>query len=380
MPIYEFKKLSEVNTIENLDDNSSVLVVNNGEVAQVSKSKIGTISSVNGKTPDENGNVVVSGLPEITSKNMILSTNNNNEAIWEEKIYDSSLTASIIYEGSITVTYTDGYSKTIDNITGETDKSKNYRLSITGNNVSYLDLEPTFSDVNVDYSGFYALNFSYNGNALASIHYDSSSRLVIDLLYSVPEGTYNIIFSEVEEVIIPIDDKYLSNNVVKIANPQTGKTPVYLSNEWTSEYAFTESSFGASIDFAIGIDKNGFTINKMIINNELPFQSFSNTDIVSIMLPQNLEGINNYTFSNCSSLSSMTLPPKLIKIGYNAFQGCTNLIKVSFLSTPTSIDSTAFNNCSNLTVINVPWAENAVENAPWGATNATINYNYAQGE
>jgi hypothetical protein len=24
----------------------------------------------------------------------------------------------------------------------------------------------------------------------------------------------------------------------------------------------------------------------------------------------------------------------------------------------------------------VPWAEGAVANAPWGATNATINYNY----
>lgn len=27
----------------------------------------------------------------------------------------------------------------------------------------------------------------------------------------------------------------------------------------------------------------------------------------------------------------------------------------------------------------VPWAEGAVTNAPWGATNATINYNYTGG-
>jgi hypothetical protein len=36
----------------------------------------------------------------------------------------------------------------------------------------------------------------------------------------------------------------------------------------------------------------------------------------------------------------------------------------------------AFSGCANITTINVPWAEGAVENAPWGATNATINYNY----
>ena len=39
----------------------------------------------------------------------------------------------------------------------------------------------------------------------------------------------------------------------------------------------------------------------------------------------------------------------------------------------------AFIGCDNLTTINVPWSEGAVENAPWGATNATINYNYVAG-
>ena len=43
-----------------------------------------------------------------------------------------------------------------------------------------------------------------------------------------------------------------------------------------------------------------------------------------------------------------------------------------------TIASTTFTSCANLTTINVPWAEaeGEVANAPWGATNATINYNY----
>jgi hypothetical protein len=32
--------------------------------------------------------------------------------------------------------------------------------------------------------------------------------------------------------------------------------------------------------------------------------------------------------------------------------------------------------CNNLTIINVPWSSGTVANAPWGAYNATINYNY----
>lgn len=44
-----------------------------------------------------------------------------------------------------------------------------------------------------------------------------------------------------------------------------------------------------------------------------------------------------------------------------------------------SIDSGAFSGCTNLTSIKVPWAEGAVANAPWGATNAAITYNYTGG-
>jgi hypothetical protein len=33
-------------------------------------------------------------------------------------------------------------------------------------------------------------------------------------------------------------------------------------------------------------------------------------------------------------------------------------------------------NAREITTINVPWAQDAVANAPWGATNATINYNH----
>lgn len=49
---------------------------------------------------------------------------------------------------------------------------------------------------------------------------------------------------------------------------------------------------------------------------------------------------------------------------------------MTFEGKPTRIDSNAFYNCSNLKTINVPWAEGEVANAPWGATKATINYNY----
>ena len=93
-------------------------------------------------------------------------------------------------------------------------------------------------------------------------------------------------------------------------------------------------------------------------------------------LPSGLTSIGTYAFNSCSSLALTSLPSGLTSIGHYAFRNCSKLASLTFEGTPTSISSTAFSECTNLTTINVPWAEGAVANAPWGATNATINYNY----
>lgn len=95
--------------------------------------------------------------------------------------------------------------------------------------------------------------------------------------------------------------------------------------------------------------------------------------------------INSMDFSNIKTIgaeaftqtrfSTITFGSGLTTIGDAAFANCTSLNTVTFEGTPTSISSSAFMNCSALTTINVPWAEGAVANAPWGATSAAINYN-----
>ena len=86
--------------------------------------------------------------------------------------------------------------------------------------------------------------------------------------------------------------------------------------------------------------------------------------------------IGSYAFHCCSKLAAVELSSELTSVVNNAFYDCTGLTNITFKSTPTSIGNRAFYGCTNLTTINVPWAEGAVANAPWGATNATINYNY----
>ena len=105
------------------------------------------------------------------------------------------------------------------------------------------------------------------------------------------------------------------------------------------------------------------------------FEDCSNLALTS--LPNNLTLIDYRAFSSCKKISLTYLPESITEIGSYAFEYC-QFTTITFKGTPTRIGTNAFAHCTKLTTINVPWAEGAVANAPWGATNATINYNYTE--
>ena len=100
--------------------------------------------------------------------------------------------------------------------------------------------------------------------------------------------------------------------------------------------------------------------------------------LAHVSFSEGLTSIGNSAFDSCTSLALTSLPAGVTSIGIEAFAGCSNLTSITFKGTPTSINSRAFSGCTNLTDIKVPWSEGAVANAPWGATNATITYNYTE--
>lgn len=109
----------------------------------------------------------------------------------------------------------------------------------------------------------------------------------------------------------------------------------------------------------------------------LGHNAFQNcTSLKSITLSNALPALLEKPFHGCTALESITIPNSVTSIGKEAFYNCTSLTSVLMLGELTSITSNAFSQCNALTDIYVPWAEGAVANAPWGATNATIHYNY----
>lgn len=95
--------------------------------------------------------------------------------------------------------------------------------------------------------------------------------------------------------------------------------------------------------------------------------------------PRGVKDIQASAFLACANITELTFHEDISSISYMAFWYCTNLTKVTFKSKPSFIMPSSygiFDYCKNLTEINVPWSEGEVAGAPWGATNATINYNY----
>lgn len=93
---------------------------------------------------------------------------------------------------------------------------------------------------------------------------------------------------------------------------------------------------------------------------------------------ENITVFGNYCMFETMTLDSVVFNENLVSIGTQAFSasGITNAVFKNSTDNLPTIANNAFNTCGQLKDIYVPWAEGAVANAPWGATKATIHYNY----
>ena len=123
---YEFKKLSDVNVVENMSDGTNVLIEENGEIVKIAansmipedvalKSDIptGIVKSVNGEVPDEAGNVIVSGLPDGSAAHQQLVTDGEGNAKWEDRLVWKYEQPVDYLSGEVSLTFADGQPSTI---------------------------------------------------------------------------------------------------------------------------------------------------------------------------------------------------------------------------------------------------------------------------
>ena len=74
----------------------------------------------------------------------------------------------------------------------------------------------------------------------------------------------------------------------------------------------------------------------------------------SLIIPDSVTTIGDFTFSDCGFTGSLTIPDSVISIGYAAFQGCSGFnSSLTIPNSVTTIATYAFNNCTSLTAVYV---------------------------
>ena len=97
------------------------------------------------------------------------------------------------------------------------------------------------------------------------------------------------------------------------------------------------------------------------------------TSLTSISIPSSVTSIGSGTFASCTSLTSINIPSSVTSIGNDAFASCTSLTSITIPSSVTRIGRYAFGSRS-ITSITINKPEGSISGAPWGATNATVQW------
>ena len=136
--------------------------------------------------------------------------------------------------------------------------------------------------------------------------------------------------------------------------------------DWTFAYCsgLTDVYYTGDIAGWCNIQFDDVASNPMYYADNLYIKGELVTDLV---IPDSVTSIGNYTFYNCSGLTSITIPDSVTSIGNSAFSGCSGLTSITIPSSVTSIGSDAFYDCTSLISITIPFVGSNADGT--GATN-----------
>ena len=89
----------------------------------------------------------------------------------------------------------------------------------------------------------------------------------------------------------------------------------------------------------------------------------------SYQIPEGIQSIGKWAFSNCSNLTKITIPDSVTSIEDCAFYRCSSLKSLMIPNSVTSIGRSAFSDCSSLTGITIPNGVTSISNGIfWGCS------------
>lgn len=97
-------------------------------------------------------------------------------------------------------------------------------------------------------------------------------------------------------------------------------------------------------------------------SNEYGIGAFSNTKLVEITIPPEVDFVGPYTFNYCTNLKRVRLGDKIEVINKSTFSHCTSLTDISLPKQLKIIDENAFEECRSLQSVHVPVGTQRIAN------------------
>ena len=176
------------------------------------------------------------------------------------------------------------------------------------------------------------------GNSVTTIGNSAFSRCSGLTNITIPNSVTSIYGSAFEDCS-GLASVMIGNSVTSISGSAfegcSGLKSVYI----TDLEKWCKISFGSKYSNPL------YYAHRLYINNKL---------IANLVIPNSVTTIGDYTFENCSGLTSVTIPNRVTSIGEGAFSCCGELTSVTLPNNLTTIDKYAFWGCSGLTSITIP--------------------------
>lgn len=163
-------------------------------------------------------------------------------------------------------------------------------------------------------------------------------------------GAINDITTQDNTVLNSILDRSISGNYVNDDLIEIGRYAFEFCDQLTS----------ATFQKATKVDSSAFSDCR---------------SLESISLPE-VKEIEQSAFAYCSSLKSISMPKIEILSKGNSYWGIFDYCGMTTINIPSTIQSIGKNafESSKITTINIARRAGSISGAPWGATNATVNW------
>ena len=123
----------------------------------------------------------------------------------------------------------------------------------------------------------------------------------------------------------------------------------------------TDVYYNGDINSWIGIQFENYASRPCYFSDGDVNLYFGGRLVTSVIIPDGVTSIGDYTFRNYSSLKSVTLPDSVTSIGKAAFDCCTGLEELTLGEGVKTIGSAAFSGCTGLTSIVIPDRVTSIE-------------------